>query len=85
MSKVFKERVAHILEGIEDKISSMHTVDFNTAITSCRAQTEIKVLGEILDKGSEEYKNLLSINRKAIDKHKELGVSMIDYLSDNKQ
>ena len=82
MDKVFKERVAHVLDGIENKISSMNQVNFNTAITSCMIQTEINVLCKILDKDSEEFETLLSINKKALEKHNELGIGMVDKLSE---
>ena len=80
MEKFFKERVAHVLNAIEDEISSINkdTFPFIAVTTSSKIVARIEVLDEILDRNSEEYETLLSIKGKMLEKHKELGISTMD-------
>ena len=80
MEKGFKERVAHVLNAIEDEISSINkdTFPFITVTTSSKIVARIEVLDEILDRDSEEFETLLSIKEKLMEKHKELGIVTVD-------
>lgn len=70
------------MDGIEKKIASLKTIDFNTAVSSCVIQTEIRVLCDMLDKETVEYHRLSQINYKAVKKHTELGIYMMDYMTE---